>query len=1113
MLERILSFSIHHRWLIVLLAIGVAGLGLFSMSRLPIDAVPDITNNQVQINTEFASLSPFEIEKQVTYPLETALAGIPGLQSTRSISRNGFSQVTAVFDDQVNIYFARQQVAERLSAAGEALPPGAEPRMGPVSTGLGEVFMYTVEYRHPHGHGAELRDGQPGWQRDGSYLTPEGDRLQTDVELASYLRTVQDWVIAPQLKGVKDVAGVDSIGGYVKQYHVQPDPMKLVSYGLTFSHVIEALERNNVSTGAGYIEHKGEAYTVRAAGRIENAQQIADIVLGTRSGTPIYVSDVASVGVGRELRTGSASENGEEVVVGTALMLIGANSRTVAADVELKIAEIARTLPEGVVIKPVLNRTKLVDATIRTVSTNLAEGAILVILVLFLLLGNFRAALICALAIPMSMLMTGTAMVQGGISGNLMSLGALDFGIIIDGAVIIVENCLRVLSHRRQELGRQLALAERLEAVTQATRQMVRPSVFGQAIIVTVYLPILFLSGTEGKMFRPMALTVIIALAAAFVLSLTLVPALVALLVRGQASERDNVAIRGVKRWYAPTLDLAIAARWLVVPAAVGLFGGSVWLYTRLGSEFVPTLDEKDIAMHAMRIPSTGITQSQRMQTDVERAVSSIPEVAFVYSKTGTAEVASDPMPPNVSDTFIILKPRDQWRSESELQRVIEELEHASEPATAGHDQDHHAHGAADIRTHKGKLQKVVELTVASLPGNNYEFTQPIQMRFNELISGVRSDVAVKVCGERFEEMVPTAEAIARILQATPGAADVKVEQTEGLPIMNITIDRGAIARYGLNVADVLEVIAIAIGGREAGEVFQGDRRFDLVVRLPDEVRRDINNIERLPIPLPTSGDAPALVSVADAASNPGHGGFVPLGDVARVEVIEGPNQISRENGTRRVVVQANVRGRDIGGFVAEAALKLDELKLPPGNWLEWGGQFENLLAARQRLMIVVPVCFFLIFLLLFSAFGSVKHALMVFTGVPLALTGGIVALWLRGMPFSITAAVGFIALSGVAVLNGLVMVSFINELRERGRSLDEAIREGSLTRLRPVLMTALVAALGFVPMAIATGTGAEVQKPLATVVIGGIVSSTLLTLVVLPALYRMLHAGSRSSS
>jgi cobalt-zinc-cadmium resistance protein CzcA len=1078
MLERILKFSLHHRYLVVMLALAVAGLGVFSLQRLPIDAVPDITNNQVQINTLFPALSPVEVEKQITFPIETALAGIPGLQSTRSLSRNGFSQVTAIFADDVDIYFARQQVNERLSEAKEGLPFGADPSMGPISTGLGEVYMWTVEFEHPTGHGAAQANGdEAGWQSEGEYRTPEGHLLTNDIERAAYLRTVQDWIIRPQLKGVKDVAGVDAIGGFVKQYHVQPDPTKLVSYGFTFHDVIEALERNNVSTGAGYIEHKGESYLVRAAGRLENDQQIANVVVGTRNGTPIYIRDVATVGIGRELRTGSASENGEEVVVGTALMLIGANSRTVAADVDAKIAQINKTLPPDIRAKTVLNRTKLVDATIQTVKRNLTEGAILVVAVLFLLLGNIRAALLTALAIPLSMLITATGMVQSKISGNLMSLGAIDFGLIVDGAVIIVENCLRRLAEKQHELGRKLATPERLHEVMVGAKEMVQPSVFGQAIIITVYLPILALTGVEGRMFKPMAMTVIFALVAAFVLSLTVIPALVAILIRGKVKEKENVFIRVVKWAYAPAVRLAIRGRWVIVPTAVVAFVGALGLFTRLGQEFIPTLDEKDIALHAMRIPSTGITQSSTMQADVERVVSSFPEVAFVYSKTGTAEMASDPMPPSVSDTFIILKPHEQW----------------PEPSLA-----------------KSELIERIEEALSQLPGNNYEFTQPIQMRFNELIAGVRSDVAVKVYGDDFGQMHKTAQSIAKVLEQIPGAADVKTEQTEGLPVMNINIDRAAIARHGLSLADVQDVISIAIGGREAGQVFEGDRRFDLVVRLPDHVRRDLSALESLPIPLPSS-DALQESRVASAGLMPPSAvsmGFIPLSSLAKIDIAEGPNQISRENGKRSIVVQANVRGRDIGSFVSEAQQTIDDqVKVPAGNWLEWGGQFENLVNARQRLLVIVPVCFFLIFMLLFSALDSVKHALLVFSGVPLALTGGIVALWARDMPFSISAAVGFIALSGVAILNGLVMITFINQLRASGHSLEEAIFRGSLTRLRPVLMTALVASLGFVPMALATGTGAEVQKPLATVVIGGIISSTILTLIVLPALYRMWHA------
>src|SRR5215475_575836 len=1058
MLERIIRFAIEHRLLVVLLTLAAAGLGGYALQRLPIDAVPDITNKQVQINTEAAALSPVEIEKQVTFPIETALAGIPGLASTRSISRNGFSQVTAVFRDNVDIYFARQQVNERLAEARESLPPGAEPIMGPISTGLGEVYMWTVEYASPKT--ITITDGRPGWQSDGTYLTPEKQRLATPLVRATYLRTVQDWMIRPQLKNVEGVAGVDAIGGYVKQYHVQPDPMELVAYGLTFQDIIEALERNNVSTGAGYIEHKGEAYIVRADGRIANEEQIASIVVGTRQGTPIYIRDVATVGLGRELGTGGASENGEEVVVGTALMLLGENSRTVAAAVDAKMRDISKSLPPHVQVKTVLNRSKLVNATIKTVEKNLAEGTLLVIAVLFLLLGNLRAALITALAIPLSMLMTAIGMVRAGVSGNLMSLGALDFGLIVDGAVIIVENCLRHLAERQHALGRLLTRRERLHEVWVATREMIQPSVFGQAIIITVYLPILSLTGIEGKMFTPMAMTVIFALVAAFVLSLTFVPAMVALCIRGRVTEQENVLVR-LARWvYAPVLRLALRLRYVVVPLAMAVFVGAVLLFGTLGQEFVPTLDEQDIAAHAMRIPSTALTQSLQMQLQVEKTLSAFPEVALVFSKTGTAEMAADPMPPNVSDTFIMLKPRDQWPNPDEP---------------------------------KSALVQRIEEALEEVPGHNYEFTQPIQMRFNELISGVRSDVAIKVYGDDFDAMQTTAATIAQVLQSVPGAADVKVEQTTGLPILSVLIDRAAIARYGLNVADVQDVVAIAMGGREAGLVFEGDRRFPLVVRLPESHRQKPDALAALRIPLPhqENGSKPTRTAALRpvAADRPP---YIPLGEVARFEIAEGPNQISRENGKRRIVVQANIRGRDLGSLVADAQQQIAaQVPLPSGSWLEWGGQFENLVAARQRLSLVVPLCFFLIFLLLFSAFNSAKYAVLVFTGVPLALTGGILSLWLRNMSFSISAAVGFIALSGVAVLNGLVMVTYINQLRLRGTTRDEAIFQGAMTRLRPVLMTALVASLGFVPMALAAGTGAEVQRPLATVVIGGLVCST----------------------
>lgn len=1042
MIEKILKFSIAHRLLIVMITAVVTAYGVYCLTKLPIDAVPDITNNQVAINIEAPSLSPFEVEKQVTYPVETAMAGIPGLAYTRSISRNGFAQVTVIFEDSVDIYFARAQVNERLAEAKEALPEGAEPRMGAISTGLGEIYMWTVQYENPQ---------QP-------YQTPDGRVLNDEFSKAMYLRTVQDWIIRPQLKTVTGVAEIDAIGGYAQQYHVQPDPQKLAASGFSFADVIEALERNNASTGAGFLEQKGEAYVVRADGRLETIKDIGDVVLSTRNGVPVYVRDVATISLGKELRTGSASTNGNEAVVGTAMMLKGENSRVVAKAVDAKLTEINKSLPEGIKAKTVLNRTKLVDATIHTVQKNLGEGALLVIVVLFVLLGNFRAALITALVIPIAMMMTATGMLKAGISANLMSMGALDFGLIVDGAVIVTENCLRRLAERQHHEGRLLSLKERMEEVLEASRQMIQPAVFGQMIIITVYLPLLTFSGVEGKMFEPMAMTVIIALVAAFILSLTFVPAMIALFIRGKVQEKESRIILGAKSAYEPALRWSLNRPKLVVIIAIVFFVLSLLVGSRLGQEFIPSLDEKDIAMHAMRIPSTGITASTEMQLQVEKAVSSLPEVAFVFSKTGTAEMAADPMPPNVSDTFIILKPHDEWPDKS--------------------------------MTKPDLIEKLAK-SVGQVPGNNYEYTQPIQMRFNELISGVRSDIAIKIYGDNFEIMGATANKIANILRSVDGAADVKVEQTTGLPMLDIDLNKNAIARYGLNIGDVLDLIAAAVGGREAGLVFEGDKRFPIVVRLPETVRQDISALENLPVP----------VSHEDGEGS----AFVPLKELASFRLSEGPNQISRENGKRRIVIQSNVRGRDIGSFVIDAQNALDQqLKLPSGLWLDWGGQFENLMAARDRLMIVVPACFFLIFMMLFTALGSARQALLVFSGVPLAISGGILTLALRDMPFSIPAAVGFIALSGIAVLNGLVMITYINQLVSKGMNTTEALMEGAMTRLRPVLMTALVASLGFVPMALATGTGAEVQKPLATVVIGGLITATLLTLLVLPALYKL---------
>ena len=1056
MIEWIIDFSVRRRWLIVLLALVAAVFGFWSLTKLPIDAVPDVTNVQVQVNATAPALTPVEIEKQVTVALETALAGTPGLESTRSFSRNGFAQITAVFVDRTDIYFARQQVTERINEAKNNLPPGVDVKLGPISTGLGEIYWWAVEYEKP-GATSSVRDGQPGWQSDGAYLTPELERLTDDFNRTVYLRTVQDWIIRPQMKTVPGVAGADAIGGFVKQFQVQPDPARLVAYGLSFSQVVSAIEANNVSRGANYIEQNGESYVVRASGRVENIEEISQIVVTTRAGVPVRVKDVADIAIGRELRTGSASINGREVVLGTALMLIGGNSRTVAAAADIKIKEINRALPPGIHARTVLNRTQLVDATIQTVATNLAEGALLVIFVLFLLLGNLRAAVITACVIPVTMLVTATGMLQGRISANLMSLGALDFGLIVDGAVIITENSLRHLAERQRELTRTLTLEERLVTVTKSATEMIRPTVYGQLIIILVYVPLLTFTGVEGKTFEPMALTVIIALVAAFVLSLTFVPALIAIAISKPVQEDENTIVRHLKSAYAPLLTRVITSPLPIIGLATLMFLGAAFLFPRLGQEFTPTLDEKNIVMEVKRVPSTALSQSQAMQLLIEDVVSKFPQVAFVFSRTGTPDLAADPMPPSASDTYIIVKPQNQW---------------------------------PDRSLSKDDLIKQIEAEASKLPGNKLGFSQPIQMRFNELIAGVREGLAVKVFGDDYAEMQETAGRIAGVLRGVDGAQSVKVEETAGLPFLEIKIDKAEIARRGINLSSIQDIIETAIGGRVAGLVFEGDRRFQIVVRLSDALRSNISALENLPVALPRQS--------AGAT-----GSSVPLRSVATFELTEGANQISRENGKRRVVATAEIRGRDIGSLVAEAQAKVTEqIKLAPGIWLAWGGQFENFSVARQRLMFVVPGCFLLIFLLLFSALGSARDALLVFSAVPLALTGGIAALWLRGMPFSISAAVGFIALSGVAVLNGLVMLSYIRQLVNDGVDTLAAISQGALTRFRPVIITALVASLGFVPMALATGTGAEVQKPLATVVIGGLLSATLLTLLVLPALY-----------
>lgn len=1041
MLEKIIRASINHRWLVMTLTLALIAVGVWSFRQLPIDVTPDITNVQVQINTSAPGYSPLETEQRITYPVETAMAGLPKMDYFRSLSRYGLSQITVVFKDGTDIYFARQQVAERLSQVKSQIPDGVEPTLGPIATGMGEIFNYTI-------------DADPKARKsDGTTYT------------ATDLRTLQDWVIRPQLRNVPGVTEVNTLGGYKREIHVTPDPARLRALGFTLEDVVQALQTNNQNAGAGYIERNGQQFLVRIPGQVADIPQIQSIVLGTRGAAVLRIRDVAQVTEGLELRNGAATQNGHEVVLGTAIMLVGSNSRDVAQAVAARLKEAGKSLPEGITATPVYDRTVLVDRTIATVEKNLVEGALLVIVILFALLGNFRAALITAAVIPLAMLFTLTGMARTGVSANLMSLGALDFGLIVDGAVIIIENCLRRFGERQHELGRTLTLDERFGLTASATAEVIRPSLFGLGIITAVYLPIFALSGVEGKMFHPMAITVVMALAGAMVLALTFVPAAIALALGGKVEEKENRVMAWLLRRYEPLLGFVLRRGTLVAIGALVLLAGSAALTTRLGSEFVPNLDEGDIAMQAMRIPGTSLTQSVEMQRRLETRLLEVPEVERVFTRLGTAEVASDPMPPSVGDAYVMLKPRDQW---------------------------------PDPSKRKEALVTEIQAIAAKVPGNNYEFSQPIQMRTNELISGVRADVAINLYGDDLDTLLQVGQRIAAAAGSVSGAADVRVEQAGGLPLLSVVPDRLALSTYGLNLEDVQATVSTAIGGEVSGQLFEGDRRFDIVVRLPETLRQDPAAIAALPIPLPALPDA----------GGDGKPRTVPLGSVAKVEMIEGANQINRYNGKRRIAVTANVRDRDLGGFVADLQQTINaQVQVPTGYWIEYGGSFEQLISASQRLAIVVPVTLVLIFALLFWAFGSVKDAAIVFSGVPLALTGGVMALILRGIPFSISAGIGFIALSGVAVLNGLVMISFIRHMREQGESLEQAVRHGAVTRLRPVLMTALVASLGFVPMALNVGAGSEVQRPLATVVIGGIISSTLLTLVVLPVLYRWVHS------
>ena len=1042
MIESLIKLSITRRWLMMFMALFIVAVGMWSYQKLPIDAVPDITNVQVQINTRADGYSPLETEQRITYVVETSLMGLPNLSYTRSLSRYGLSQVTVVFEEGTDIYFARNLIDARLSTIKSKLPDQLEPEMGPITSGLGEIFMYTIDAEPK----ARQKNGQP--------------------YTATALREIQDWIIKPQLGLVAGVTEINTIGGYDKQYHITPYPKKMLQFNIALSDINAALNKNNSNKGAGYIERNGQQLTVRSVGQLKNIADIEQVVIKNLNNTPIRIIDIADVAIGKSLRTGAATHSGKETVLGSAMMLVGENSRTVSLALAKRLSQIQLYLPQGVTVNAVYNRTTLVEKAVYTVQKNLVEGALLVVVVLFLLLGNVRAALITAAVIPLAMLATITGMVKTGVSANLMSLGALDFGLIVDGAVIIVENATRRLAEaQKQSFGTQghykLARKERLNIVFEATNEVIRPSLFGIIIITVVYIPLFSLTGVEGKMFQPMAATVVMALIAALILSLTIVPAAVALFMNGKISEKESSIIVVAKSIYKPLLIFAMKIHWLILTLAMVLIAFSLWLASTLGSEFIPQLNEEDILLQALRIPGTGLEQSLAMQISLENRIKEFPQVKNVFSKIGTPEVANDPMPPNIADTFIMLEPRSTW----------------SDP----------------LMSHDELAAEIVE-AVKGQPGNNFELTQPIEMRFNELVSGVRADLGIKVIGDDLEQLLSSAKAIKEVLENINGAEDLRVEQVTGLPMLTITPNRTAVARYGLSIDEIQRFVATAIGGENAGVIYEGDRRFKMIVRLPEEIRQNIERLHELPVALPNN------TAMA----------YVPLSELATLTVGLAPNKISRENGKRRIVVTANVRGRDLGSFVNEAKQKINQqVTIPTGYWLAYGGTFEQLASASKRLSLVIPLTLALILGLLVMVFSSVKDALIIFTGIPLALTGGIISLWLRDMPLSISAGVGFIALSGVAVLNGLVMLSFIRELCKERKELMSGIIDGAMLRLRPVLMTALVAGLGFVPMALNIGTGAEVQRPLATVVIGGIISSTLLTLFVLPILYRIVHTKS----
>ncbi len=1040
MIDTIVAFSLRRRWFVLALTLMIGAYGVYNALRLPIDAVPDITNIQVQVNTMAPGYSPLESEQRITYVVENAMAGIPNLDYTRSVSKYGLSQVTVIFQEGTDIYWARQQIAERLQGIRSELPFGLEPALGPIASGLGEVFTYAI------------RAKEGALKGDGSAYNAED------------LRTIQDWIVRPQLVQVPGVTEINSVGGYEREYQIAPDPSKLLAFKVTLADIYTALERNNRNAGAGYIERNGEQWLVRSPGQLNDIADIENVVVTKRDDAPVRIKDLASVFYGKQLRTGAATQDGKETVLGTAFMLIGENSRVVAKAVGERLVEVNKSLPQGIVAEAVYDRTSLVDQTIATVEKNLFEGAVLVIVVLFALLGNFKAAFIAALVIPLSMLFAISGMAANRVSGNLMSLGAIDFGVIVDGAVIVVENALRRLGDAQHARARLLSLEERIKVVFDSTKEVFRPAVFGVLIIMLVYLPIFALSGVEGKMFHPMAFTVVAALVGALLFSVTFVPAAVAIFVRGRVSEKENLVMAKARAVYEPILSFSLKRPAILLLAALALIGFTAFESQKLGREFLPQLDEGDIALHALRVTGTGLQQSVKMQALLEATISQLDEVERVFSKIGTPEVATDPMPPSVADTIVIMKPREAWPNPNKTKaQFIDEL------------------------------REVVE----ALPGNQYEFTQPIEMRFNELIAGVRADVALRIYGDSLDALKASGDKAVALMSQIAGAKDVRVEQLSGLPTLSVVPDREHLALLGLTVVDVQQTLQAAIAGVDSGLIYEGDRRFKIVVRLSDKISQNLSELANLPIALP-------------AELNPDLS-HVPLGEVAHITQVVGPNKVNRQNGKRHVIVTANVEGRDLGGFISDVKQKMDsELGLPSGYWTEYGGTFKQLESASRRLMIVVPLTLLIIFGLLYSAFGSFRDSLIIFTGVPLALTGGVLALVIRDMPLSISAAVGFIALSGIAVLNGVVMLSFIKELKQQGLALVDAIKQGASQRLRPVMMTALVASLGFVPMAINIGTGAEVQRPLATVVIGGIISSTLLTLIVLPVLYLLVYRFSR---